>query len=125
MTIDDILNQDWDNFDEEKHQEELYANIASLTEQNNLLGETLKMILVEIGLAEHIAHDTFNDGIGGMYKYIKKNLMADLRACVDEIAKDYAEYETEVLKKRMDEVFERHDKAIDSLYKWRARSERK
>ena len=98
MTIDDIRNQDWDNFDEEKHQEELYSNIASLAEQNNLLGETLKMIVVEIALTEHIAHAVLNDNIEIVNKYMKENLMADLRACVDEVAKDYAEFESEKLK---------------------------
>lgn len=43
----------------------------------------------------------------------QEDLSSELRACIDEVAKDYAEYETTELKRRFDQVIEQHKEKIE------------
>ena len=43
----------------------------------------------------------------------QEDLKSELRDCIDEVARDYAEFETSELKRRVDQVFEQHNEKFD------------
>ena len=43
----------------------------------------------------------------------QEDLSSDLRACIDEVAQDYAEYESSQLKRRVDQTIEQQNKRIE------------
>ena len=43
----------------------------------------------------------------------REAIRSELRACVDEVAQDYAEFEASELKRRFDQVFEKQNKVIE------------
>ena len=60
-----------------------------------------------------------------LIKRIQATLEADLRNCIEEIAKDYAEYETSELKRQVNGALDRHNKVIDRLFALLHRREKK
>lgn len=44
---------------------------------------------------------------------MRKDLEAVLRACVEEVAQEYAEFETSELKRRFDQIFEKQNERFE------------
>ena len=70
------------------------------------------------------SHSGYDDAVT-LIARSRKNLELDLRQCVEEVAGNISEYDTSELRKRMDRAFERHDKAIDRLFIWLSRLEKR
>jgi len=43
----------------------------------------------------------------------REAIRSELRACIDEVAQDYAEFEASELKRRFDQVFEKQNTMIE------------
>lgn len=91
-----------ENIDSSELRDELVSYIAYISTKDQVVATTFVLIL-----------KLLSDAITGVYQGRQENLIADLRACVDEAAKDYAEYETTELKRRIDQVFIRYDRRMD------------
>lgn len=107
-----------DYFDNE---DEINANIESLSGQNPLLGETLKRIMRHIYYVDIALGAVAREEAQDMTQMLRK----DIEELIVEVAKDYAEYESEELRRRLDRMFSRHSSEIERLYAWRHRVDEK
>ncbi len=118
-------------------------HIGLLSQDNELLGDTLMRIVIHIDVVRNNVFDMSMIEAERMVHSASNDLMTELdeasqqlRQAVEEIAKNYAIDEAGQVKQEMksalmqhdrktDGAFSRYDKLIDSLYEWRHRNERR
>ena len=118
-------------------------HIHLISQDNKLLGDTLMRMVLHIDVVRNSVFDMTMMEAERMVHSASNDLMVDLeeasqqlRQAVEEIAKNYAIDEADQVKQEMESALmqhdrntkgalARHDKAIDSLYEWRHRNERK
>lgn len=103
---------------------ELEKNIEKVANQDNLVGETLRELLLEIDIVDQI-HEQFNEQFKQSVKKSIEDTRIDLRACIDEVVEDHVEFEAVELKRHVDKVLDRFAHQIDNLNRWRDRFEGK
>ena len=108
----------------EAHRWGLEKNIKTISNQDDLLGETLRALLKEIDIVDEI-HEQFNEQFKRSVKKSIEDTRIDLRACIDDAVEEYVEFEAEELKRHVDKVLDRLAKQIDNLNRWRDRFEGK
>ena len=106
------------------HRWDLEKNIKTISKQDNLLGETLRALLQEIDIVDQI-HENLNEQFKRSVRKSIEDTRIDLRACIDDAVEEYVEFEAEELKRRVDNILDRHAKQIDNLNRWKDRFEGK
>ncbi len=91
--------------DLERRGEEFVENVEEVFEEYPSVGKTFasfyRLLTVTTNL---LAQEQVKE---------REAIRSELRACIDEVAQDYAEFEASELKRRFDQVFEKQNTMIE------------